>query len=161
MEQVAAHLVLLQHHRHRFGLINRGLARAPALGVGRESLFELMREPEVVDDEAARLVPEDPVHPRDRLHQPVAAHRLVDVHGVQTQRVEAGQPHVAHEYDPEGIAGIAEPFRQHLAARLVADVRLPAGRVGGATGHHDLDSAPVVILVMPVRTQASTRLSVR
>ena len=127
MEEAAAHLVLLLHHRDRFGLIHGGPARAPALGVGRERSFEFMREPEVVDDEAARLVPEDPVHARDRLHQPVAAHRLVHVHGVQARRVEAGQPHVPHEDDLKGIAGIAEPFRQALAAPLVADVRLPFG----------------------------------
>ena len=132
------------------------LPRAPALGVGRESSFEFVCEPEVVDDQAARLVPEDPVHPRDRLHQPVAAHRLVDVHGVQTRRVEAGQPHVPHEYDLKGIAGIAEPFRQPLAARsccgCAAASRADPMRYAG---HHDLDSALAVILVMPVRTQAS------
>ena len=55
--------------------------------------------------------------------------------------------------DPKGIAGIAEPFRQHLAAPLVADVRLPVGRIRCAAGHHDLDSAPAVLLVMPARTQ--------
>ena len=59
--------------------------------------LQLVGEAEVVDDQAARLVAEHAVHAGDRLHQPVAAHRLVDVHRVQARRVEAGQPHVAHD----------------------------------------------------------------
>ena len=82
VEQIATDLVLLQHHGYRFALVERGLPGATALGVGRERALQLMRESEVVDDQAAGFVPEHPVDARDCLHQSMAAHRLVDVHGV-------------------------------------------------------------------------------
>ena len=119
----------------------RRLARAAALGVGRQRLLQLVGEAEVVDDQPAGLVLEHAVHPRDRLHQPVPAHRLVDVHRVQARRVEAGQPHVAHDHDLERVVRVVEPLGQRLAARLVADVRLPVERVGRRAGHHDLERA--------------------
>jgi hypothetical protein len=46
------------------------------------------------------------VHARDRLHQAVAAHRLVDVRRALARRVETGQPHVAHDDDAEGVVGV-------------------------------------------------------
>ncbi len=57
----------------------------PLVGVVGERLLELVGDAEVVDDQAARLVAEDAVHAGDGLHQPVPAHRLVDVHRVQAR----------------------------------------------------------------------------
>ena len=92
--------------------------------------LQLVGQAEIVHHQAAGLVLEHPVDPGDGLHQPVAAHRLVHVHGVQAGRVEAGQPHVAHDDHLERVLRVLEPLGQFLAARLVADVRLPlrAGR---------------------------------
>ena len=154
VEQAAADLVLLQHDRDGLGLVDGGLARAAALGVGRQRLLQLVGQAEVVHHQPAGLVLEDPVHPRDGLHQPVPAHRLVHVHRVQARRVEAGQPHVAHDHDLERVLRVAEPLGQRLAARLVADVRLPVQRVGRRAGHHDLDRALLVVLVVPRRAAA-------
>ena len=67
----------------------------------------------------------------DCLHQAVAAHRFVDVHGVQTWGVETGEPHIAHQDNLEWIFGIAETQRQFLPSGLVADMLLPVGRIGG------------------------------
>ncbi len=103
VEQAAADLVLLEHHGDGLVLVDRGLAGAAALGVGRQRLLQLVGEAEVVDDQAAGLVLEHAVDARDRLHQPVAAHRLVDVHRVQARGVEAGQPHVAHDHELERV----------------------------------------------------------
>lgn len=130
VKEPAADFVLLQHHRHRFALIERGLAGAARFGVRRERLLQLVGEPQVVHHEAAGLVLEDAVHPRDRLHEAVPAHRLVRVHRRQARRVEAGEPHVAHDDDAERIARVAEARRQRLAPRLVADVRLPVEHIG-------------------------------
>ena len=109
VEQAAAHLVLLQHRRHRFRLVDGRLPGAAALGVDGERGLQLVREAEVVHDQPARLVLEDAVHPRDRLHEAVPAHRLVHVHRVQAGRVEARQPHVADEHDLERVVRVLEP----------------------------------------------------
>ena len=155
--RAATDLVLLQHHRDRFRLVERGLPRAAALGVGRERALELVGEAQIVDDEAARLVPEHPVDAGDRLHQPVATHGLVDIEAVQARCVEAGEPHVAHQHDAEGIACVAEALRQFFSPGLVADVLLPVRRVGGSARHHHLEAALVVVLVVPLGAQAGER----
>ena len=81
------------------------------------------------------------------------AHRLVHVHGVQARRIEAGEPHVAHDDDPEGVAGVLEPEGQLLPPCLVADVRLPVERVGCRAGHDDLDGPLVIVVAVPIRPQ--------
>ena len=129
VEQAAADFVLFLHDRHRFRLIDRGLARAAALRVRRQRALEFVGKAQVIDDETARLVLEHAVDPGDGLHQSMTAHRFVHVHGVQTRRVEAGEPHVAHQHHAQRIGGVAEPVRHGLAPGLVADVRLPVGRV--------------------------------
>jgi hypothetical protein len=124
-----------------------------ALGVVREGALELISEAQVVHDEPARLVVEDAVHARDGLHQSMAPHRLVGVHGVQAGSVEPRQPHVADDDDLERVLRVLEPHCELLAARLVADVLLPRHRVGRAAGHHDLQRALRVVLVVPLGPQ--------
>ncbi len=153
VEQPAAHLVLLLHQRHGLGLVDRGLPGPAALGVGRQRRLQLLGQAEVVDHQPARLVLEDAVDAGDRLHQPVPAHRLVDVHRVQRRRVEAGQPHVAHDDDLERVARVAEALGQLLATRLVADVLLPVELVGRGARHHHLERALAVALAVPRRPQ--------
>ena len=116
----------------------------------REGLLELVGQAEVIDDQAAGLVPEDAVDPGDGLHQAVALHRLVDVHRVQAGGVEAGQPHVADDHQLERVVGVLEPLGQSLAARLVADVRLPFELVRRRAGHDDLDRPLVVVLARAI-----------
>ena len=88
------------------------------------------------------------------LHQAVAAHRLVHVHRMQARGVEACQPHVAHQHHAQRVGGVPEALRQRLAPRLVADVQLPVRRVRGGAGHHHLDGARLVAVVVPVGAQA-------
>ena len=117
MEQAAADLVLLQHHRHRFLLIKRGLSSATAFGVGCQCTLELVGEADVIHHESARLVPANSVDARNGLHQPMAAHRFVHIHGVQTRCIETSEPHVAHQHHPQRVTGVTEPFGQRLATR--------------------------------------------
>ena len=56
-----------------------------------------MGQPQVIDNQPARLVFEYPVHPGDRLHQPMPAHRLIDIHRVQEGLVEPGLVLLRHE----------------------------------------------------------------
>ena len=60
-----------------------------------------------------------------------------------------------------GSSGSLKRLGQGLAPRLVADVRLPLGRVRGRAGHHDLDSPRVVVLVVPVGPQLARCSSYR
>jgi hypothetical protein len=48
----------------------------------RKRLFQFIGQAEIIDDEAAGLVLEHAVDAGDGLHQPMAAHRLVDIHRV-------------------------------------------------------------------------------
>ena len=109
-------------------------------------MFQLIGEAEVIDDESAGLVPENTVHAGDGLHEAVALHRFVGIHRVEAGRVEAGQPHVAHDHDAEGVFAILESLRQSAALGLVADVRLPIGAVVGTARHHDLHHALLFLL---------------
>ena len=154
VKQAAADLVFLQHGPDRLALVDCGFPCSATVGVRRERLLEFVGESDVIDDEAARLVHEYPVDPGDGLHQPVAAHRLVHIHRVQARRIEAGKPHVAHQHHAQRIASGAKPFGQRLPAGFVADMRLPVRRVGGASGHHHLEAALVVVLAIPLGTQA-------
>jgi hypothetical protein len=145
VQHVCGDAVLLQHHAMARSVEGR-VAPAAALGVGRERLLELVGEAQVVDHQAAWLVAEHTVHAGDRLHEAVALHRLVGVHRVQARRVEAGQPHVAHDDDPERVLAVLESVGQRAALGLVADVRLPLGAVVGAAGHDHLDHAGLLAL---------------
>ena len=153
MEQPAAHLVLLLHHRHRLILVERRPPLTAALRIRRQRPLQVLGQPQVVHHQPARLVLEHPVHAGDRLHQPVPAHRLVDVHGVQARRVETRQPHVPHQHDTQRVVGVPEPLREILPPRLVPDVRLPLQRVGRRARHHHLHGPLAVVVVMPLRPQ--------
>ena len=108
VQQSAADVVFFLHHRNRFRLVDGGVSGAAALRIGGQRLLQVLGQPQVVDDQAAGLVLEHAVDAGDRLHQPMAAHRLVDVEGVEAGRVEAGQPHIAHQHDLQRIIRVAE-----------------------------------------------------
>ena len=112
-----------------------------------------MRQPQVVHDQAARLVAEDAVDAGDRLHQAVPAHGLVDIHGMQRRGVEARQPHVADDGDLKVVLGGAKALGQRLTLGLVADVRLPLFLVRRGAGHDDLHGPALVGGVDPSRAQ--------
>ena len=63
-----------------------------------------VEETEIVHDQTARFVAEHAVDAGDHLHQAVPAHGLVHVRGVQARRIEAGEPHVTHQHNAEGVA---------------------------------------------------------
>ena len=112
VEQGAADLVLFQHDRHRFVLTQRRPPHTPARGVGGQGCLEVLGQPQVVHHQTVRLVLEDPINAADGLHQPVAPHRLVNIHSVQAGSVEPGEPHVSNQHNLEWVGGIAEavPF---------------------------------------------------
>ena len=93
--------------------------------------LQVLGDADIVDDQPRGLVAKDSVHPGDGLHQPVAPHRLVDVHRVHGGTVEAGQPHVPHDHQLQGVLRILRPLGQQVAPGLSPNMRLPGFRVRG------------------------------
>jgi hypothetical protein len=89
-------------------------------------------------------------------------HRLVDVHGVHRRGVEAGQPHIPHDDQLQGVVGVLGALRQQVAPGLVAprvsQVRLPVQRVGGRAGHDHLQPPRRILVGVPLRAQRHDRL---
>ena len=76
-----------------------GSALLPVIGrVILQRLFQVWADPDVIDHQIVELVLKHAIHSGDGLHQTVAAHGLVDIHGVYAGRVETGQPHIAHDH---------------------------------------------------------------
>ena len=90
-------------------------------------------------NQAALLILKHPVDPGDGLHQVVAVHGLVDVHGGQGGHVEPGQPHIHHNSNFHGIAIVLEPPGQLLLVALGADDGFPVLRIAVAAGHDNPD----------------------
>ena len=116
VEQGAAHVVLLQHHRHRFLLVYGGTARASTLRVRLEGPFQVLCQSQVVYHQTTRFVLEHPIDTGDGLHEAVSAHRLVNIHSVQARRVKTRKPHIPHQHDLQRIARVSEPLGKFLPA---------------------------------------------
>ena len=97
MQQGAQDIEFLLQHRVGLMGIDGRLAPSFAGGVLLDGALELVGDPDVIDHQPALFVLEHPVHPCNRLHQVVALHRLVHIKGMYAGRIEAGQPHVAHD----------------------------------------------------------------
>ena len=113
----------------------------------------MIGNPEIVNNEPARLILEHSVDSGYRLHQAMSPHRLIDVHCVQARTVESGKPHVTNNDDLQRVFGVFESGRQLLTPRLATSVRCHPRPFAGVAGHYDLDRPLVVVLVEPVRTK--------
>ena len=49
-----------------------------------------------IHDQSAGLASEYPVDSRNRLHQSMRPHVLVQIHGVETRNIKASEPHIHH-----------------------------------------------------------------
>ena len=107
----------------RFLLLDRkhGLAEGSGARVDRERLVEIAQDIDVADDQAVVLAGEDAVGPRDRLHQRLVAHGLVEVDGRARRHVEPGGPHGADECDAQRVLGVLESALQVLLDHPLAD----------------------------------------
>ena len=152
VEHAAHDLVLLQHHGNGFSLVNAGVLLIVAR-ILTEGRFQVLGNANIVHDQPGLLVSKHPVHSRDRLHEPVPPHGLVDVHCVHVRRVEAGEPHIPDEHQLERVVGVLRSLGEVLPARLAADVLLPFLRVRGRACHDDLDFAALVVVAVQLRAQ--------
>ena len=100
-------------------------------------------DPEIVDHQPARLVAEDPVDAGDRLHQSVAAHRLVNIYLMQAGRVETGEPHVARRPARFPVPMLAEVTAHPENRQIDAPRSQDADALGQFVDHHALVHAIV------------------
>jgi len=122
-------------------------------GVDEQCLLEVLRDADVIDNQAAFFVAINPIDPRNSLHQGMPVHGFIDVHGVQAGGVKTGQEHIPHDQQFQVIGGVLQPVADMLAPFFVSNMLLPVQRVTGRTGHDDLDRAFVVIRAIPVRAK--------
>ena len=108
----------------------RRVAFALGFGIGLERRLQFIGNADVVHHQTARLVLEHPIDPRNRLHQVVALHGLVDVHRVAARRIKACQPHIAHDHQLHRILGVLEALFQSLLYLLAIQVGLQQFLVG-------------------------------
>ena len=71
-------------------------------------MLQIVRNADVVHHEAARFVLEDPIDPRNRLHQIVVFHGLINVHCCQAGYVKAGEPHIPYDHDSQWVVCFLE-----------------------------------------------------
>ena len=63
-----------------------------------QRLCYIIEHAQVIHDQAVGLgLAEGAVGPANGLQEVVVLHRLVEIHHLQDGRIEAGQPHVAHD----------------------------------------------------------------
>ena len=154
VQQLAADLVVLLEQGKR--LVNRSTDLLPGsvtVRVVGERCPQALGNADVVNDQAAGLVEEGPVHPGDGLHQPGTTHRLVHVHRVERWRVEAREPHVPDDDEFQRIVGVLGPLLECPEAVLVPDVAVHLRSVGRRPGDDDLDLPAGVVVGVPLRSE--------
>ena len=139
MQHAAQHIELFQQNRQRLAGVHRRAATAFAGRVFLHRGLELVANADVVHHQPALFVLEHPVDPGDGLHQVVALHGFVHVHGVDAGGVKAGEPHVAHDHQLQRVGRVLEALFQPFLDLGAVNVGAQQGLVAGAAGHDDLD----------------------
>jgi hypothetical protein len=152
-QHAAQRIELLGQHAVGLVRVHRRPAAALAGGVLLQRRLQLVGDADVVHHQAALLVLEHAVHAGDGLHEVVALHRLVDVERVHAGRVEAGEPHVAHDHQAQRVGRVLEALLQPLLHLGAVDVRAQQRLVAGRARHHDLDGALLGVGAVPVGPQ--------
>ena len=139
MDELAADVEFLLP-LHEGGLGDVGVAETLliALRVLLHGSLECLGDADVIDDETTFFAGEDAIDACNGLHEVVAAHGLIDVHGGERRHIEAREPHVAHDGNLHRVVVVLELLRQLLLVVVVADDLLPVLGVLVARRHHDL-----------------------
>src|SRR5690554_6827495 len=150
MHHLSHHIVPMQKLLNGFALVHPDL-RLVSWRVPFKRGLQVLRDADVVNNEARGLVLKHTVYARDGLHQPVPTHRLIHVHRVHAGRVKARQPHVSHEHNLELVLWVFGAACDEIATGLAAfQVLLPIVWVTRAAGHNDLHNAFLRVFRMPV-----------
>ena len=117
-----------------------------------QSLFEISRKTDIVNDKACRLGSKNPVDARNGLHQAMSLHWLVDIKRVHTGRVKTSQPHVSDDHELQIIRRIAIARPKAFETCFRTYVRLERCWILCCTCHDNFHSAIAVFICMPFRT---------
>ena len=118
-----------------------------------QGFFQVLGNADVVHHQAPGFAAKDPVDAGDGLHQVVAAHGLVYIHGVQAGGIKASEPHISDYHQLEGVFGVAQALGQGIASFFAANVGAIGFGVGGAAGHYHFDRSGGVVVAVPVGAQ--------
>ena len=113
---MTTNLVLLHHLINDPLLVKYGISLAFTLRIGDQGFFQFFSKTDVIDNEPAGFILPYPVYPGDCLHEGMALHGLVDIHGMQTGNIKTGQPHITDNCDFEWIFRIFKPFCKEFPA---------------------------------------------
>ena len=106
----------------------------------------------IIYNEAAFLVAKYTINSRNRLHQVISLHRLINIHGSQGRNIKSRQPHIYNNRDFERTVIILKLFCKFILAMLISDNLIPFFRILIAAGHDNSN------LLCPGRTQLKDAL---
>src|SRR5260370_35750657 len=125
MEHVATDFIAPEHLCDRILLRQSSCALSATLRIYCKCLFQLVRDAEIIHDKTARLIFEYAIDSRNRLHQSMRPHVLVEIHRVKAGNIKACEPHVADDDQSQCIFLVLEAFSEPFSPPLVANVLLP------------------------------------
>ena len=135
--------------------IQSRLPFAFCLRISFQSLFQFIGNADIIHDQTAWFILENPVDTGNSLHQIVSLHRFIHIHGVATWRIKSGQPHIPDNDQFQFIFGsfktLFEPLFCLFAVNVFGNLRL----VSSGTCHNDFDCSFFRLIGMPRRTQCN------
>ena len=138
MEQIAADLqFFLKFRICGFSDVHITILLTVTGGILFHRLFKSRSDADIIDDQPALLVLEHAVHAGNRLHQIVAVHGLVHIHGGKRRYVKTGQPHINDNGNLERIIVVFESACQLLLVCFRADNVFPILGIFVAAGHYN------------------------
>ena len=140
MEQITADLqFLLKFRVGGLSDVHIAVLLPVAGGILLHRLFQCRSNADIIDDQPALFVLEHAVHAGNRLHQTVAVHGLVHIHGGKRRHIKTGQPHIHDNRNLERVVVVLESACQFFLVRFGADDVFPILGVFVAARHHNGD----------------------
>ena len=137
MEQIPADAEFFQElGMGRFGHVGISVVGFIPACVIIHRLLQGGSDAHIIHHQPPFLVAEHAVDAGNGLHEVMAAHRLVDIHGRQGGHVKPGQPHIHHNGDFHRAVIILELPGQFIFVALVADDFPPFFRIIISGSHH-------------------------
>ena len=121
-------------------------------GIVVHRLLKRRCDSHIIYDEAAFFVAKYTVNSRNGLHQVIALHRLINIHGSKRRNIKARQPHIYNDRDLERTVIILKLFCKFILAMFISDNLIPFFRILIAAGHNNSN------LLRPGRSQLKDAL---